>query len=168
MAASKSQASQDVVLMIVKVALFVFILASPFVDFKSFMFLNNTFVKIFLLVAIVLACFVDFQLALIATIAFMILIIHMNTNILMQTGKNTVDKFENKPDSLLDEQFGTPSKIPDHIDQTQNIVCTNNQKNDMNEDLIGHYIDDKIKPYDVFIQMLTSKEQLSKVQGALI
>jgi hypothetical protein len=165
---AKPKVNQDVVLLVVKAALFVFILASPFIDFKSFMFLNHTFVKIFLLVAIVIACFFDFQLALIATIAFMILIIHMNTNILMKTTETKIDTFANHTLSVLDQQFGQPTKIPDHIDQAQNIVCTNNQKNDMNEDLISHFIDDKIKPYDVYIQMMTSKDQLEKVQGALI
>jgi hypothetical protein len=65
----------------------------------------------------------------------------------------------------LDQQFQAPVQIPKDIDQTQNIVCQNNRKNDINGDLITHYIDDKIKPYEVFIKMMTSDNALEKAQG---
>jgi hypothetical protein len=171
MASKLFQKPQELALLAVKAVLFVFILASPFVSFKSMMFLNTPFVKILMLVTIVIVCFYDFQLTLIATIAFMILVINMNTNILMKASDAKVDTFTVHQDaslSPLEQQFAEPTKIPGHIDQTQNIVCTNENKNDLNEDLIHHYIDDKIKPYDVYIQMMTSKDNLAKAQGSFL
>ncbi len=77
-----------------------------------------------------------------------------------------VDTFENATiSSPLDAQFQAPLQISKDIDQTQNIVCQNNNKNDINNDLITHYIDDKIKPYEVFIKMMTSDNALEKAQG---
>lgn len=151
-------------LLIIKFALFVFIILSPVVNFKFLQVLNNIVIKIILLTVIIGMCFVDFQLALIATIAFLILIINLNNNILQMSSKQ-VDTFNNGGASLLDQQFQAPVQIPKEIDQTQNIVCQNNKKNDINNDLITHYIDDKIKPYEVFIKMMTSDNALEKAQG---
>lgn len=152
-------------ILIVKFALFVFIILSPVVNFTYLETLNNIVVKILLLTFIIGMCFVDFQLALIATIAFLILIINLNNNILKMLPSKQVDKFSNGGESLLDQQFRAPVQIPKDIDQTQNIVCQNNRKNDINGDLITHYIDDKIKPYEVFIKMMTSDNALEKAQG---
>ena len=150
-------------ILIIKFALFVFIILSPVVNFKYLQVLNSIVIKILLLTLIIGLCFVDFQLALIATIAFLILIINLNNNILQMSSKQ-IDTFNNG-NSLLDQQFQAPVQIPKDIDQTQNIVCQNNKKNNINNDLITHYIDDKIKPYEVFIKMMTSDNALEKAQG---
>ena len=151
---------------IIKIILFVFIAISPVLNFKSLLFLNNTFVKILLLTCIIILCFIDFQLGLIATIAFLILIINLNNNILMSSQRK-VDSFIDGENSLLDKQFEKPVSIPVDIDTTQNIVCVNNKKNDINNDLMNIYVDEKIKPYDVFIQMMTNDVALQKAQGTI-
>lgn len=157
------------VMLFVKAVLVVYILASPLIDYKYLSFLNNVVVKVLLLAVIVAACFVDFQLALIATIAFLILSINLNNNILMSLPqpKPHVEKFYNQP-SPLDLQFASGVRIPPEVDQTQNLVCQNTSRSDINKDLLGLYIDDKVKPYDVFIKMMTNEEALSKAQGELI
>ena len=140
-------------------------------SFKKLAFLNNTFIKILLLACLILLCFIDFQLGLISTIAFLILIINLNNNILMATSKK-VDTFINgsiegddDKESVLDIQFAEPVHLPVNIDYTQNIVCEARKNNDINNDLLNIYVDDKIKPYDVFIHMMTNDTALQKAQG---
>lgn len=155
-------------LLVFKLLLFIFIILSPVISFKGLLFLDNIIIKIILLAIIIGFCFIDFQLALIATIAFLILIINLNNNILMASQKRPhVDTYVNKDKQLspLDLQFQPPVKIPEDIDQTQNIVCQNTIKTNVNEDLLGLYIDEKIKPYEVFIKMMTDDKALDKVQG---
>lgn len=69
---------------IVKIILLVFIIISPFLDFKSIMWANSTPIKIFLLVGIVLFSFVDLQASILAMIAFLCLIINLNKEDLMK------------------------------------------------------------------------------------
>lgn len=152
--------------LVMKLVLFAFIILSPVIDFKNIQGMNNLIIKILLLAIIIGMCFVDFQLALIATIAFLILIINLNNNILnMSYNKQQIDNFYNGA-SPLDSHFSPPIQIPKDVDQTQNIICQNSSKSDINKDIISHYIDDKIKPYEVFISMMTDKTALEKAQGA--
>lgn len=154
-------------LLFLKVVIFAFIILSPVINFEAVSWLNNVILKVVLLGIIVGLCFVDFQLALLTTIAFLILIINLNNNILnMSSQTKHIDNFTNT--SQLDNQFSSPIQISKDIDQTQNILCNNNKKSNINEDLISHYIDDKIKPYEVFISMMTNNDALEKAQGSTI
>jgi hypothetical protein len=160
--AKRKSAAKNIMLdpiLVVKGILVFFILISPFINYRFFLVANNIFIKVLLVVLIFAACFIDFQLALIATIAFMILIINLNNNILM----TAVDTF-------IDQYFEKPVTIPADVDQTQNlanVACRANQekRNDINNDMLSFFIDDKIKPYEVFISMMTNEENLQKAQG---
>lgn len=46
-----------------------------------------------------------------------------------------------------------------------NLVCSSSIDNDINEDMMTYYIDEKIKPYDVFIKMMTNDDALRAAQG---
>lgn len=161
-------------LLLFKIVLFVFIITSPVINFKHLALFDLVYVKMLLLAVIIGFAFIDFQLALIATIAFMILVINLNNNILMSVKDNFQENFQYTPlkargnapdDSDLDRQFQLPATVPKEIDQTQNIVCTNPVRRDMNTSLFGMYIDEKIKPYEVFIQMMTDEDKLRSIQG---
>ena len=161
--------TQELALWIAKIVLFVFILLSPMISLhKHFSFLNHYVTKIVMLAVICALCFVDFQLALIATVAFLILVINLNNNI--STIMNHKDKFEQQPEQqpAYNVQFGPLVQDP-LVNNTANVVCQNQQvRNDINNDIISHYIDDKIKPYDVFIRMMTNEESLQKAQGEIL
>lgn len=153
----------------VKIVLLAYIIFSPLIDYKHLSFMNNVVVKVLLLAIIVAACFYDFQMALVATIAFLILTINLNNSIFktgMASGRS-FEAFAPQP-SPLDLQFANTVRIPQEVDQTQNLVCQNLSKSDINKDLLGLFIDDKVKPYEVFIKMMTNEEALEKAQGALI
>jgi hypothetical protein len=83
---------------------------------------------------------------------------------------NHKDRFEQPPQQppAYNVQFGPLVQDP-LVNKTANIVCQNQQvRNDINTDIINRYIDDKIKPYDVFIRMMTNEESLQKAQGEIL
>lgn len=156
-------------LIVLKLLLFLFIVLSPVMDLSTHLsFLNHTFSKILMLALICIMCFIDFQLAIIATIAFLVLMINLNKNISKMNNHEIRDAYTNSvvDKTYLDMQFAQPSQNLD-IDATKNIVC-NNQKpqNEINQDIMSRYIDDKIKPYDMFIKMMTTEDALDKAQGS--
>lgn len=154
---------RDQSVLLLKILLFTFILLSPLMTplNKYFWFLNHSIAKVIMLTLICVFCFIDFQLALIATVAFLILIINLNNSI---SSKMQRDNFVENA-SLLDMQFSPPVVVPEAA-VDKNIVCHNQQPtNNVNEDMLSHYIDDKIKPYDVFIRMMTDESSLQKAQG---
>ena len=156
------------ILIVIKIFLFLFIVLSPLMDLsKHMMFLNHTASKIILLSIICIMCFIDFQLAIIATIAFLVLMINLNKNISKMTNPPIIrDSYVNASQpSYLDMQFAAPVKV-DGIDSTKNTVCMNDKpQNEINQDIMARYIDDKIKPYDMFIKMMTTEDALDKAQG---
>lgn len=182
------------IILVIKFILVFFIALSPFLSFQSFQFLNTLPVKLILLIVIVASCFIDFQLAIIATIAFLICIINMNTSMLNSTYTQTQqnqgqqddtkrqDNFENwvktnltqaqnlneKDTISLDTYFSKPVKS-DIKDVTKNLACKGQDVDPkVNESLMSRFIDEKIKPYDVYISMLTNKENLDKAQGVIV
>jgi hypothetical protein len=165
------------VLVVAKVAVIFYILVSPFINYQHARFMNAAIVKFLIIIGIVGACFVDFQLAILMTIAFVILMINMNTDIIAKAAAKNVakphDTFVNYPEPLFDmrsEVAVTPEDVPpaDPMASADNVACANTERNNMNEDMATHFIDPKIKPYDVFISMIAEPSHLDAVQNAAI
>lgn len=75
--------NQDTIIISLKISLFIFIITSPFYNVGSaFSFLNNIFAKIILLGLIIAATFFDLQLAIIMAIAFFILMMNLNNQVI--------------------------------------------------------------------------------------
>ena len=164
-------------LLVIKALLILCIIVSPFVPSTSFSGMNHMATKVLFLIVIVVACFVDFQLALILTIAFLILIIHVNSTAIgtlqqhtnRDTFVNQVERAHQKKEASqnLNTYFVRPD-VQRVEDDTKNIVCEQPKLNDINKHLMSIYVDEKIKPYDVYVAMITNEEQLAKAQGELI
>lgn len=140
-----------------KLAVFVFILLSPVLNFQNLKFLDNVVVKVIFLAIILGFCFVDFQLALLATIAFLLLLINLNNVALSQPARPHIDRFMDR------ESVGVPA-----VDTSPNLACVNTVKSNINQDLFNLYIDDKIKPYEIFIKMMTDAQVIEKAQGVVV
>jgi hypothetical protein len=76
------------ILVSAKVAFFVYILISPFFNYTHVSFMNNMFIKILMLGIIIAASFVDLQLAIIMTLAFLVLIINLNKDVIFGIKQN--------------------------------------------------------------------------------
>lgn len=173
----------DKALLIAKITIILFIAAAPFIDMSGLTWMNMLSSKVAIMLVILGVCFVDFQLALLAMTAFLIMIINLNAttirNVQQKQTTNRVDTFvgythmrndAKQESSTFAQQFAEQNPpVGPQIDASKNIVCDNSkQRNDIDNDLLSYYVDDKIKPYDVYIRMLTSNDQLSRAQGDLI
>jgi hypothetical protein len=162
---------------ITKVVLVVFIVIAPFIDMGSkdwLISLNTLPVKTICIVIIVGLCFYDFTLALLGTVAFLIALINLNSRVIQTV--NSAGATTYKEQFVMSHATKEPEyvqqfkqdNLPHVVDSTVNVACPASKKNDMNSDLLKVYVDDKIKPYDVYIQMMTTPDQLDKAQGVLI
>lgn len=143
--------------LVLKAIFVAFIIMSPFLPYARLRFLNNLVFKVCMLFCILAVCFYDFQLAIIITIAFMLLVLNLNQQQIAST-KSTFP---------LETFADVPKDHDDTPNEHQNIVCPSTFHNDINNDMMNHFIDDKIKPYDVFIRMMTDERALASAQGNL-
>lgn len=206
MAVQKKQI-KDMFFLVLKVLIFLYIIASPFINPKNLSLLNTIPVKVLLLVLIVASAFYDFQLAILLTIAFFVLLINFNRQqfssllpgsspvpvamapvpvavaqlpITSETiPRKILPEITEKPtDNLLVARTPLAIQMQDNITQViapytgetayefPNEKCNTKPFEDtsISNHLINYYIDPKVKPYEVYIRMLTSSENLESAQ----
>ena len=209
MAVQKKQI-KDMFFLVLKVLIFLYIIASPFINPKNLSLLNTIPVKVLLLVLIVASAFYDFQLAILLTIAFFVLLINFNrqqfsslfpgssapapaqvvptpqvpVTHLSQVSPETIPRkilpeiTEKPTDNLLVARTPLAIQMQDNITQViapytgetayefPNEKCNTKPFEDtsISNHLINYYIDPKVKPYEVYIRMLTSSENLESAQ----
>jgi hypothetical protein len=154
----------------VKFLIVLFIVIATFFNIsKQLKFLDNKIAKLFLLVAVVATLLFDLHTGIILLIAFMMLMIQFNSSI--------VDNIHNKEM----EMFLTSMPAPIQETSTDNpvsIECDNIKKNEISKCIIEHNtdeksnvdysVDSKVKPYEVFVKMMTTQEQLDNASNAAI
>jgi len=148
-------------ILIAKIAFFVYIVLSPFINSKYLVALNNMIFKVIFLIAIVAVSFIDLQLAIIMTLAFLVLIINLNKDAIFKPSMSMASM----PNIMLpSEHFavGLPSVKSEDNMVTFPDKCSNTEyeKEQISDDLLNLYIDPKIKPYETYIKQLSSDEQL--------
>lgn len=208
MAVQKKQI-KDMFFLVLKVLIFLYIIASPFINPKNLSLLNTIPVKVLLLVLIVASAFYDFQLAILLTIAFFVLLINFNrqqfASLLPGSApvpvamapvpvpvasapvtpetipRKILPEITEKPtptDNLLVARTPLAIQMQDNITQViapysgetayefPNEKCNTKPFEDtsISNHLINYYIDPKVKPYEVYIRMLTSSENLESAQ----
>lgn len=207
MAVQKKQI-KDMFFLVLKVLIFLYIIASPFINPKNLSLLNTIPVKVLILILIVVSAFYDFQLAILLTIAFFVLLINFNrqqfsslfpgaqapvpipvpvpVTHLLQVSPETIPRkilpeiTENQTptDNLLVARTPLAIQMQDNINATiapysgetaydfPNEKCNTKPFEDtgINNHLINYYIDPKVKPYEVYIRMLTSSDNLQSAQ----
>jgi hypothetical protein len=167
----------------IKLVVFVFIVTSPFYDgAKVFAFAKNDFVKFLLLLVVIGLAFVDLQLAILAAIAFFIILIYTLPTVV--TAKELPPKpmytapflapapvilqepeEEDKPDFIEVIQRDVPQTMYDFPDARCSVPVEANDAY-VNESITNHYLDEKIKPYEQYIAQLTNEEFLESVSNA--
>lgn len=168
---AKTSFDNKAVFTISKVILVIYIIMSPFIQYQYVSFLDNMIFKVLVLVAIIVACFMDFQLAILMTIAFVIFIINVNTTIIESVKKSIQpDHYTNfqLPQREIEYLRANMPAAQDPQEAADNVQCTNPVRTNINDDLANHYIDPKIKPYEVFISMLSDSKSLDNIQNGSI
>jgi hypothetical protein len=178
-----SKMNQEKLLLISKIIIFLYIIISPFINHKKYLSIFELLpVKIIVLIIIILTALIDFQLAILLTIALFVIIINLNKNQLFQLFKeNTVDNSRNigiipeipkvynsipinqNPNKYVKENIIMPYNFPDDRCNTKPFEDIG-----ISNELFSHYIDSKVKPYEVYIKMQTNSENLKKVQTNVI
>jgi energy-coupling factor transporter transmembrane protein EcfT len=147
-------------LSIIKIILLIYIIISPFLDYKYFTIANTFAFKLILIIVIAAVSFIDLQLAILLTLAFLILVINLNVPKSPLTPSTPL-----APRFPLSENFAvglpqqTISEFPDKCN-TQPFDDDN-----INTDMYNIYIDPKIKPYENYIKQLSSPDLIEKASG---
>lgn len=171
----------DKALIAAKIAFFVYIVLSPFINHKPIAFLNSLLAKITLLVIIVGVSFVDLQLAIVMTLAFLILIINLNKEVIfgiksaptMYPGTGLSEHFAvGLPREVLASDTRTPpytdtmSEFPDSTTDRCDALKAN--RDQVSKDLYDLYIDPKIKPYEMYIRALSHPDALDNAAESAV
>lgn len=179
------------ILLTVKVVFFLYILLSPFINYKYLAFMNQIGWKVILLVIIVAATFVDLQLSIIMTLAFLILMIHLNKDVIFGSAEMRENFSIGLPVAELqrikDVPGGTISDFPDKcgvefeqsnggngevsgrgIGSSGNGEGTANPIERANINLYDLYIDSKIKPYEAYIRQLSNPIDIENAANSVM
>lgn len=160
-------------LMIVKVLITVCILVMAFFNVrKPLRMIDNKAIKVLLLVGVVLVLYYDLNTGILLTIAFLMVMIQLNTLTMEDIHMKKMEMFL----ATVPADFGR-----DGIDDKVGVAETNvlyekaqecgNKKNEVtvqehNSNSLDYAVDSKVKPYEVFVKMLTTKEQLDAASNS--
>ncbi len=148
-------------LSLLKIVVVLYIIVSTVSDFnKHLIFLDQKIIKIFILFAILFVLYYNLHLGILFIIAFLIILIQLNGNTITQINSRKLELFmASLPDST------------EHIMSTTNtnqqtVECDNKQKNELSEEILDYSLDPKVKPYEVFVKMLTTAEHLENASNS--
>lgn len=145
-----------------KIILVIFIVISVFYDYgKHLTFLQNTLVKLLFIIVIAVVIVFDLHTGMILLIAFMMLMIQFNSVVINNIQAKKLEFFTAFPkntcvsniDKVNDER---KNKVSNDI-LNYNIETNNN---------IDYVVDPKVKPYEVYVKMMTTQENLEQASNA--
>lgn len=154
-------------LMIVKVLITVCILMMAFFNIrKPLRVIDNKAVKVMLLLGVVLVLYYDLNTGILLTIAFLMMMIQLNALTMEDIQLKKWEMFL----ATVPAEFGRDG-IDDKVGVAETDVLyekaqeCGNKKNETtiqehNSNSLDYAVDSKVKPYEVFVKMLTTKEQL--------
>lgn len=156
----------SLVFLYIKVVLVVFIVFATFFDVgKHLAFLDNKISKLLLLALVVIVLVIDLHTGIILLITFLMLMIQFN-NIVVSDIRNKREMFLNMRPAPVDVKDQTPTTVK----------CDNIKKNEISCNIVNHTmdqqsnvdynVDKKVKPYEVFVKMMTTQEHLEKASNS--
>jgi len=147
---------------IAKIVVVIYIAASTFLDFnKHFTFLDNRIAKTTILLCLLGVLYYNLHLGILMTTAFLIFLIQINGNTLTQINSKKMELFLASFPPDRDEHAKSDSIIPQQI-----IECDNKVKNELSESILDYSLDPKVKPYEVFVKMMTTNAHLESASNS--
>lgn len=134
-------------LLISKFVILALVVIIPFVDYSLISFFDWVIVKVVFLLAIAGVSFYDMQLAVLLTVLFFVFIISSNAAILAKAK--------------------TTQKEPFIMKEFPEAQCPVEVKNTQNENAMSYFIDEKVKPYENYIKMLSNPDNVKRASGEL-
>jgi hypothetical protein len=169
-------------LLVCKVLVFLYILSAVFIDHHKYLAdLNNIAFQVIMVVLIAISAFVDFQLAILLTLALFIMIIMFNykkppgpvsvTSVAPVTPQPVIVTSPSGPEPFSQVIQEAPVAYESDIMHSfPDATCNTKPFEDtqLSENMFGYFIDPKVKPYEVYLRMITNEENLQKAQTNLI
>lgn len=142
-----------------KIILVIFIVITVFYDYgKHLSFLQNTLIKLLFIIVIAVVIVLDLHTGIILLIAFMLLMIQYNSVILNNIQAKKLEFFTAFPKN---KSISCVSNIDKDNDERKNKVS-----NDILNYNIDYNVDPKVKPYEVYVKMMTTQENLEQASNA--
>jgi MFS superfamily sulfate permease-like transporter len=150
------------VLSIIKSLIVVYIILSVFFNFnKKLTFIDNKAAKIVLLIVVLAVMYYDLHTGILLTIAFLMIIIQFNSI--------SLNDIQAKKIEFFSAEYNKNDKDPEHIVTfKKSLECDNEKKNEISDDIFDYTVDTKVKPYEVFVKMITTKEHLDNASNSAI
>jgi hypothetical protein len=161
-------------MMYVKLTIVLFIVIATFYDIgRHLRFMDNKIAKLVLLLAVMATLLFDLHTGVILLIAFMMLMIQFNNHIVDDIRQKEIEMF----------LTSLPAPLTSDVDRVipeepASIQCDNIKKNEISKCIIernvdkksnvDYVVDTKVKPYEVFVKMLTTQEHLDNASNAAI
>ena len=161
----------------VKIVIVLFIIIATFFNIgRHLKFLDNKLAKMFLLVAVVATLLFDLHTGIILLIAFMMLMIQFNSSIVDDINNKQIEMFlTSLPAPLHGKSTDNENIIPQNH---AGVECDNIKKNEISKCIIDrntdkksnvdYAVDTKVKPYEVFVKMMTTQDHLDNASNAAI
>lgn len=147
-------------MMIVKVIVVIVIVIMTFFQVNNIAhLLDNKLAKIMMLVGVVFLLYYELHLGILVTIAFLMLMIQMNAKHIHNIDAKKLELF-------LASVPAEYTKDEHETHETHTNQCVNPPKQKVSEDIYEYTVDPKVKPYEVFLKMMTTKQQLDDASNA--
>lgn len=147
-------------LTLLKILLVVYIILSSMFDFnKRLTFIDNKPTKIIMLLMILVVMYYELHLGILLVIAFLIISIQLNIP--------TMSKIDERKLELFLSSIPAELSLENTSDMVSDVaVCDNTKKNELSEDILNYTVDTKVKPYEVFVKLMTTKEDLDNAANS--
>ena len=151
-------------LTIVKVSIVVLILILTFINLsKQLSFVDNKAVKIVLLIGVLGVLYYDLHTGILLTVVFMMIMIQLNAVSIHNIQQKKLEMFL----ASIPADFDKNEKESDlGVEMKKSYECGNEKKDKLSEDIFDYSVDNKVKPYEVFVRMMTTKQQLDDASNA--
>lgn len=143
----------------VKLIIVLLIVITTFVDVSKYIRYFDTYLfKVIAVVVIIIACYWDLHIGILLLIAFMVMVVQANAMSVKNIDAKRLELFLSSMHANVEIEE-TP-----HLDTK--VECDNESKNKSDNDIFAYSVDTKIKPYEVFVKMLTTQEHLENASNS--
>lgn len=148
---------------VTKLLVVLYIFMSCLFDFnKKLTALDNKLSKIILLMLVLIVLYHDLHLGILLVIAFLMLNIQLNVPTMTAMDAKMLERFlSSQPANVESKEYTNDKIIHKAI-----VPCDNEKKNDISQNILDYSIDSKVKPYEVFIKLMTTKDHLDSAANS--
>jgi len=148
---------------VVKLVLLALIVTVPFIDYNKYLkVFDATLVKVMMLLLIAGVSFYNMEAAILLTILFFLILINGNT----ETIKHISHFYATKGAPLWEGQAAEPETFI--MTQFPDNDCKITKQTLEPANPFGFFVDDKIKPYENFIKMITDEKNLEAASNGKV